>query len=88
MLLVTAELYRALASFILPLSFSSDRLPILFQHAHSVSLIVSLPVLITDPTVTRQGSRACTEATISFEGNTSQRLIHIKRALNVCDYND
>lgn len=86
MLLVTAVLYLALAS----LSFSSlsAHLPVLFQHAHSVSLIVTLSVLITHPSAHCRGCRDFTEATLSFEENIAQRHINVKPKLKVSHGND
>lgn len=55
MLLVTAVLYLALASLSFSPSFLSAHLPVLFQHAHSVSLIVTLSVLITHPSAHCRG---------------------------------
>lgn len=86
MLLVIAVLNVALA-FHSP-SFLSAHLPVLFQHAHSVSLIVTLSVLITHPRAHCLGCREVTEATFSFEENIAQKHISVKRKLNVCHYKD
>lgn len=88
MLLVTAVLYLALASLSFPPSFLSAHLPVLFQHAHSVSLIVTRSVLITHPRAHCLGCREFTEATFSFEENIAQKHINVKPKLNVCHYND
>ena len=72
MLLVTAVLSLALAS--LSFSFSSALSPVCFQQAHSVSLIVTISDLITDPSAHCLRYREIAQAKSSFEENIDTLL--------------
>lgn len=84
MLLVTAVLYLALATFHSLRLFLSAHLPVLFQHDRSVSLIVTPSVLITHPSAHCLGSRGFTKARLSFEENIALRRINIKLESKDC----